>query len=139
MTIPRFREPRKPTSSWRPAEGSANPSPNSPERSPASPSRLASRWRFCDSGKIELVFSSRFHWDLQPNPLTKLLHAKREAGTQVLDLTESNPTSAGIHYPAAEILSSLADPRSLRYEPTAAGLPAAREAVAGDYYRGKVD
>ena len=59
------------------------------------------------------MFSSRFHWDLQPNPLTKLLRAKREAGAKVLDLTESNPTSAGIHYPATEILSSLADPRSL--------------------------
>jgi alanine-synthesizing transaminase len=85
------------------------------------------------------VFSSRFHWDLQPNPLTKLLRAKREAGAEVLDLTESNPTSAGIQYPAEEILSALSDARSLRYEPTPAGLPAAREAVANDYYRGKVD
>ncbi len=85
------------------------------------------------------MFSSRFHWDLQPNPLTKLLRARREAGAEVLDLTESNPTCAGIDYPATEILSALAGPRSLRYEPTPAGLLAAREAVAGDYYRGKVD
>jgi alanine-synthesizing transaminase len=85
------------------------------------------------------VFPSRFHWDLRPNPLTRLLRAKREAGAPVLDLTESNPTSAGIDYPAEEILSALSGARSLRYEPTPAGLPAAREAVANDYYGSKVD
>jgi aspartate/methionine/tyrosine aminotransferase len=85
------------------------------------------------------VFPSRFHWDLRPNPLTERLRAKREAGVPVLDLTESNPTHAGIHYPAEEILNALTDPRSLLYEPTPAGLATAREAVAKDYYGGKVD
>jgi alanine-synthesizing transaminase len=80
------------------------------------------------------VFSSRLHWDLRPNPLSELLKAKREAGATVLDLTESNPTSAGIRYPDEDILSALGDPRSLRYEPTPAGLVAAREAVADRYY-----
>jgi alanine-synthesizing transaminase len=85
------------------------------------------------------VFPSRFHWDLRPNPLTELLRAKRQAGANVLDLTESNPTNAGIIYPASEILNALTDARSLRYEPTPAGLATAREAVAEDYYRGSVD
>ena len=83
--------------------------------------------------------ASRFHWDLLPNPLTELLRAKRQAGAQVLDLTESNPTSAGIHYPAEAILGALTDARSLRYEPAPAGLATAREAVAGDYYRHQVE
>lgn len=85
------------------------------------------------------MFPSRFHWDLRPNPLTERLRAKREAGAPVLDLTESNPTHAGIHYPAEEILNALTDPRSLLYEPMPAGLAIAREAVAKDYYSGKVD
>jgi alanine-synthesizing transaminase len=85
------------------------------------------------------VFPSRFHWDLRPNAITALLRAKREAGAQVLDLTESNPTHAGISYPETDILNSLADRRALRYEPTPAGLATAREAIANDYYGGRVD
>lgn len=80
------------------------------------------------------MFSSRFHWDLRPNPLAGLLRAKRQAGAPILDLTESNPTSAGFDYPAEEILDALAAPQSLLYQPTPAGLLAAREAVAGRYY-----
>jgi aspartate/methionine/tyrosine aminotransferase len=80
------------------------------------------------------VFSARLHWDLKPNPLTELLRAKREAGEIILDLTESNPTSAGLHYPTEEILAALADTRSLQYQPTPAGLMIAREAVAERYY-----
>jgi alanine-synthesizing transaminase len=80
------------------------------------------------------VFSARLHWDLRPNPLSELLKAKRDAGASILDLTESNPTSAGLRYPAEQILSAFADARALRYEPTPAGLLAAREAVADRYY-----
>jgi hypothetical protein len=52
----------------------------------------------------------------------------------VLDLTETNPTRVGLPYPA-DLLSVLADPASLRYEPAARGLPEARQAVAHDYRR----
>ncbi len=58
---------------------------------------------------------------------------KRAAGIPIFDLTESNPTAAGFVYPSEAILSALADPRSLRYEPAAAGMPAARAAVS-EYY-----
>jgi aspartate/methionine/tyrosine aminotransferase len=78
------------------------------------------------------MFSSRFHWDLRPNRLTQLLEAKRRAGERVLDLTESNPTHAGLQYPA-EIVQVLADPRVLGYEPAPAGVPEAREAVSAYY------
>ena len=78
------------------------------------------------------MFSSRFHWDPAPNRLTRLLAGKRAAGTAVLDLTESNPTRAGLAYPT-EIVAALADPRALRYDPQPAGLLTAREAVCRYY------
>jgi len=78
------------------------------------------------------MFSSRFHWDLSPNRLTRLLAEKRRAGAEVLDLTESNPTHAGFSYPE-EIVQALADPRALRYDPQPAGSLAAREAVCRYY------
>jgi alanine-synthesizing transaminase len=65
------------------------------------------------------------------------LDEKRAAGGPILDLTESNPTAAGFDYPSEAIRSAIADPRSLRYEPAAAGMPAARAAVS-EYYSGRV-
>ncbi|MEO8126416.1 MAG: pyridoxal phosphate-dependent aminotransferase [Bryobacteraceae bacterium] len=79
-----------------------------------------------------MKFSKRLHWDLTPNRFTELLKAKRAAGETILDLTQSNPTSAGLDYPAAEILSAFADPRNLLYEPSAKGLLSAREAISAD-------
>ncbi len=78
------------------------------------------------------MFSSRFHWDLHTNRLTQALAARRAAGGHVLDLTESNPTHAGLAYPG-EIVSAFADARMLAYEPLPAGTPAAREAVSAYY------
>jgi alanine-synthesizing transaminase len=79
------------------------------------------------------AFSSRLKWDTSPNPLAQLLAAKQRAGATVLDLTESNPTHAGLHYPGDEILAALADPRALRYDPDPRGLPEARETVSRYY------
>ena len=79
------------------------------------------------------MFSSRLHWDLRPNRLAEALGAKRRQGAEILDLTESNPTRAGLEYPAEEILAALGDARDLLYEPAPAGLRGAREAVARDY------
>jgi alanine-synthesizing transaminase len=76
------------------------------------------------------MFSSRLHWDLAPNRLTRLVAAQRQAGAVILDLTESNPTRANLSYPAGEILAALADEHSLLYDPTPAGMPSARAAVA---------
>lgn len=80
------------------------------------------------------MFSSRLNWSAPENPLTRLLAEKRARGEAVLDLTQSNPTAAGFSYPVDLLLASLADPRSLRYEPHPAGLATARAAVA-EYYR----
>jgi hypothetical protein len=78
------------------------------------------------------MFSSRFHWDLRPNRISQALAAKRAAGARILDLTESNPTHAGLHYPG-EIVRAFEDAAMLAYEPAPAGTPAARQAVSAWY------
>jgi aspartate/methionine/tyrosine aminotransferase len=78
------------------------------------------------------MFSSRFHWDLRPNRISHALAAKRAAGARILDLTESNPTHAGLHYPD-EIVRAFEDAAMLAYEPAPAGTPAARAAVSAWY------
>jgi len=85
------------------------------------------------------VFSSRLKWDSSPNPLSILLGKKRREGAAVLDLTESNPTRAGLQYPAAEIMAALADPCVLGYDPQPRGLLSAREAVTEYYARRGVE
>ena len=79
------------------------------------------------------VFSRRVPDDRQPNRLSRALATARQSGP-LLDLTVSNPTRAGIPYPA-DLLAGLADPASLDYAPSAFGLRAAREAVAAEYAR----
>jgi hypothetical protein len=80
------------------------------------------------------MFSSRLPAQLAPNRLAKALEAHRASGRPLVDLTESNPTRAGLDYPP-DILTPLADPRALRYEPHPSGLPDARAAVAREYER----
>ena len=72
------------------------------------------------------------HVDL--NALTRALATRRAEGRPVADLTESNPTRAGLSYPP-DLLAELASPRALRYDPRPFGLDAAREAVARDHRR----
>src|SRR6266545_4088917 len=84
------------------------------------------------------MFSARTRWDLRTNRLAALIEARRAAGAALVDLTQSNPTRAGIEYPA-DLLRPLSDPSALRYEPAAFGLSAARGSVAADYRRRGVD
>jgi alanine-synthesizing transaminase len=83
------------------------------------------------------MFSSRLDWNVAANPIGKLLLEKRASGAEILDLTESNPTAAGFDYPA-DLLNALADPRSLHYQPVAAGMQVARDAISS-YYAGQVE
>ena len=78
------------------------------------------------------MFSSRLNWDVSPNRLAQLVGEKRASGARVLDLTESNPTAAGISYPAG-ILDSLKSEEALRYAPSPCGLLSARQAVVRYY------
>src|SRR6266702_322229 len=80
------------------------------------------------------MFSARTRWDLSTNRLSAALDAKRRSGARFLDLTESNPTRAGLSAPP-DLLASLARPASLVYEPAPFGLAAARAAVAADCSR----
>ena len=73
-------------------------------------------------------YSHRLPWTAAENALSRALRERRDP---TLDLTESNPTRAGLLAPVH--LGALADPRALRYEPHPKGLLAAREAVA-EYY-----
>lgn len=80
------------------------------------------------------MFSSRVPGELDPNRLARAVRRLRAAGVPLIDLTVTNPTSVGIDYPTS-ILSALADPAALRYEPAALGRPEARAAIARDYER----
>jgi alanine-synthesizing transaminase len=80
------------------------------------------------------MFSKRFEWDAAIHPLSAALRSKVGRGRAVLDLTDANPTQAGLDYPVREILDALARPEAMVYAPSPRGLPAAREAVSG-YYR----
>ncbi len=84
------------------------------------------------------MFSSRVPRELEPNRLTQGVQRVRAAGRTVLDLTLTNPTAAGIEYPAS-LLGALADHAAERYDPSPLGLPGARAAVATDYARRGID
>jgi aspartate/methionine/tyrosine aminotransferase len=71
---------------------------------------------------------------LDANAIAKAIGELRRSGASYIDLTESNPTRAGFHYPA-DLLAPLADARGLTYRPEALGLLSAREAVAEDFAR----
>lgn len=81
-----------------------------------------------------MTFSSRVPRGAAVNALTRALAALRDRGVAVADLTASNPTQAGLAYPD-DLLSPLADPAGLRYEPDPKGLWVAREAIASDMAR----
>ncbi|HET7697219.1 MAG TPA: pyridoxal phosphate-dependent aminotransferase [Vicinamibacterales bacterium] len=83
------------------------------------------------------MFSSRVPDDRTPNRLARALARARERGG-LADLTVSNPTRAGISYPA-DLLAGLADPAALDYAPSPFGLPAARDAIRAEYARRGID
>lgn len=79
------------------------------------------------------MFSRRTDWKLAPNRFTNALDEARASGSELIDLTISNPTRAGLIYDSAAILDALRNVRSLDYDPQPKGLLSAREAVAGYY------
>ena len=80
------------------------------------------------------MFSTRTGWILTLNRFTEAQRELVAAGREVLDLTVSNPTRAGLHYNTECILKSLSRPEAMDYDPQPKGLASAREAVAA-YYR----
>jgi alanine-synthesizing transaminase len=84
------------------------------------------------------MFSKRTGWKLTPNRFTEAERELRAAGRELLDLTLSNPTRAGLHYDSETILQALNNPKAMDYDPQPKGLLSAREAVA-NYYRKQHD
>jgi aspartate/methionine/tyrosine aminotransferase len=87
------------------------------------------------------MFSRRTEWSLTPNRFSEAVREVQQSGREILDLTISNPTRAGIAYQRNEVLDALGHERALDYDPQPRGLLGAREAVA-DYYRerdGRID
>jgi len=81
------------------------------------------------------MFSRRLTWPCPPNRLSRLVDEKRTRAKRLFDLTGSNPTRAGLSYPAEAIAAALADAGAALYEPSARGLGTARAAVAEDAAR----
>jgi aspartate/methionine/tyrosine aminotransferase len=79
------------------------------------------------------MYSKRTDWKLTPNRFSQAQAELRAAGTDVLDLSISNPTRAGFQLDQDAILQSLARPEALDYDPQPKGLLSAREAVARYY------
>lgn len=73
------------------------------------------------------MFSRRAHWNAAVNQLTI---ARQHRGDDLLDLTLSNPTRAGIDYPLDELSDALARGARAAYDPDPRGLASAREALA---------
>ena len=78
------------------------------------------------------MLSERTRFELRPNRLAARLAERRAGGTPFIDLTQSNPTRAGLAAPG-DLLAPLADKAALRYDPLPLGLPGARGAVARDF------
>jgi aspartate/methionine/tyrosine aminotransferase len=73
------------------------------------------------------MFSNRAHWTAATNLLTRAREAYRG---ELLDLTISNPTKAGLAYPLNELSEIMARAARAPYDPQPLGLACAREAVA---------
>ena len=79
------------------------------------------------------MFSHRVPFHLPRNVIAEAIDRRRAEGLEILDLTESNPTRAGIRYPNDEILAGFQQPQALVYDPSSNGLPSARKQVAELY------
>jgi alanine-synthesizing transaminase len=80
------------------------------------------------------MFSQRVPSDLRTNRLSEAISGRRTSGRPFIDLTLTNPTTAGIRYPD-DVLAPLAAAGAVRYAPDPFGLPVAREAIAADFAR----
>ncbi len=80
------------------------------------------------------MFSHRTSWHLTRNALTRAIEEVRASGQEIVDLTMSNPTEAGVRLDPEVVLGALMNPAAMRYEPQPRGLLSAREAVC-HYYR----
>jgi|CZKF01.1.fsa_nt_gi aspartate/methionine/tyrosine aminotransferase len=77
-------------------------------------------------------FSQRTNWNTEESELARAHRLRRSSGKPIADLTASNPTRCGFAYDPA-LLTALADPKALDYDPQPRGLIGARQAVCAYY------
>jgi alanine-synthesizing transaminase len=77
-------------------------------------------------------FSLRTGWNTEESELARAHRLRAQADLPIADLTASNPTRCGFDYGQA-LLSVLADPQALDYDPQPGGSLSARRAVCGYY------
>ncbi len=78
------------------------------------------------------MLSRRSNWNAAVNRLTLAREERRRNGGEILDLTVSNPTHAGIDYPLDELAQAMARASRAPYDPQPLGILSAREAVAAN-------
>ena len=76
-----------------------------------------------------MSFSKRADWNPTTNRLTT---ARQKRGGDILDLTQSNPTQAGILYPSDDLAEIMGRAARAPYDPHPLGLRSAREAIASE-------
>lgn len=79
------------------------------------------------------MFSRRSKWDAATNRLTEARRERALRGEEILDLTQSNPTTAAIGYPVDELSDALGHAARAQYSPAPLGILSAREAVAREW------
>jgi len=82
------------------------------------------------------MLSNRLSWEIRQNPLLELYNRLISSGVDVINLSESNPTLAGLDYNKERIEKALLSSENFIYRPDPRGLLRAREAVCA-YYQGK--
>ena len=78
------------------------------------------------------MFSTRLPASLVPTPLAAAVAARRARGGRLLDLTISNPTTAGLAYPET-LATAWSNVAALRYDPDPRGTHAARATICRWY------
>jgi alanine-synthesizing transaminase len=87
-----------------------------------------------ESGIVTLVLRSHRVPGLTANRLSVARNALQNQGISLVDVTGSNPTRAGFHYPD-DLLAGLGGAAGLDYAPDPRGLRTARQAVSGELAR----
>jgi alanine-synthesizing transaminase len=84
---------------------------------------------------VDCLYSRRLPWSVSQNRLSEEIAALRRSGRPLLDLSNTNPTVAGLDYPHAQMAAALSRVRDYTYHPQARGTADARRVIASHYAR----
>lgn len=85
------------------------------------------------------VYSRRLSWSSPLNSYSSHVADLRRSGASLLDVTSSNPTTAGFDYPHVQIAAAFQGIASFKYDPDPFGEISAREAVRRYYLERHLD